>query len=220
MTIKHNQQIQHNHFRKDWQRRVRVHFDQPGSKQRRRQARHAKAAAVAPRPVDKLRPVVRCPSLKYNRRVRAGRGFTLTELKEAGVSKKLAPTIGISVDHRRQNHSEESLVANVERLKSYRARLILFPRRAGKQKQGDASTEDVKAAKEGKNIARSAGAAVPIDNVYTKEGNFSEVKVSEMPKSEESAYRRLRLARSDARLVGVREKRAKTKAEEAQASKK
>lgn len=28
-----------------------------------------------------LRPIVRCPSLKYNRRVRAGRGFTLEELK-------------------------------------------------------------------------------------------------------------------------------------------
>jgi len=28
MTLKHNQQIPHNHFRKDWQRYVRVHFDQ------------------------------------------------------------------------------------------------------------------------------------------------------------------------------------------------
>lgn len=54
---------------------------QPGRKHRRRQARLQKAAAVAPRPVDKLRPVVRCPTLKYNRRVRAGRGFTLAELK-------------------------------------------------------------------------------------------------------------------------------------------
>lgn len=54
---------------------------QAGRKQRRRQARLAKAAAVAPRPVDKLRPIVRCPTVKYNRRVRAGRGFSLTELK-------------------------------------------------------------------------------------------------------------------------------------------
>ena len=40
-TIKHNQQIQHNHFRKDWQRRVRVHFDQvnPLSCQTRREQR-------------------------------------------------------------------------------------------------------------------------------------------------------------------------------------
>ena len=41
-----------------------------------------------------------------------------------------------------------------------------------------------------------------------------------MPKGEESAYRRLRLARSDARLIGVREKRAKAKAEEETAGKK
>lgn len=54
---------------------------QPGRKHRRRQARLSKAAAVAPRPVDKLRPVVRCPTIKYNRRSRAGRGFTLQELK-------------------------------------------------------------------------------------------------------------------------------------------
>ena len=81
MAIKHNQQLPNAHFHKDWQRRVRVHFDQPGRKSRRRAARLSKAAAVAPRPVDKLRPVVRCPTLKYNRRARAGRGFTLQELK-------------------------------------------------------------------------------------------------------------------------------------------
>merc|ERR1712098_401605 len=46
MAIKHNQQIPHNHFRKDWQRRVRVHFDQHGRKLRRRNARLSKAAAV------------------------------------------------------------------------------------------------------------------------------------------------------------------------------
>lgn len=44
-------------------------------------ARQSKAAAIAPRPVDRLRPIVRCPTIKYNRKVRAGRGFTLTELK-------------------------------------------------------------------------------------------------------------------------------------------
>ncbi len=81
MAIKHNQQLPNNHFHKDWQRRVRVHFDQPGRKSRRRAARLSKAAAVAPRPVDKLKPVVRCPTIKYNRRARAGRGFTLVELK-------------------------------------------------------------------------------------------------------------------------------------------
>lgn len=83
-----SKRIENNHadwlfldLRKDWQRRVKTHFDQAGKKKSRRTARQAKAAAVAPRPVDKLKPIVRCPTLKYNRRVRSGRGFTLAELK-------------------------------------------------------------------------------------------------------------------------------------------
>ncbi|KAL9617491.1 MAG: hypothetical protein Q9160_007702 [Pyrenula sp. 1 TL-2023] len=220
MAIKHNQQIPHNHFHKDWQRRVRVHFDQPGRKLRRRQARQSKAAKVAPRPVDRLRPIVRCPTIKYNRRVRAGRGFTLTELKEAGIPRALAPTIGISVDPRRRNVSTESLSANVERLKSYRARLILFPRKSGQHKSMDSSKEDVSAVKSGKaSVVGSVGGALPVKNVSAEEA-ATEVKRSQLPKGEENAYRKLRLARSDAKLVGVREKRAKAKAEEAETKKK
>jgi len=217
MAIKHNQQIPHNHFRKDWQRRVRVHFDQPGRKLRRRNARLSKAAAVAPRPVDKLRPIVRCPTIKYNRRVRAGRGFTLAELKEAGIPRKLAPTIGISVDARRQNLSMESLATNVERLKAYRARLILFPRRAGQHKKDDASKEEVSAANKAEHMKHTK-MALPIVNV---ESGIKEIKKDDMPEPVEGgAYKKLREARSEARLVGKREKRAKEKADEAAAAKK
>ncbi|KAF2819016.1 ribosomal protein L13e [Ophiobolus disseminans] len=215
MAIKHNQQIQKNHFHKDWQRYVRVHFDQPGKKKSRRNARVAKAAKVAPRPVDLLRPVVRCPTIKYNRRVRPGRGFSLVELKAAGIPRKFARTIGISVDPRRQNLSEEGLKANVERLQEYRKRLILFPRRNGKTKEGDASAEDIKSAKSAENIVSSAAAALPIKNV----AKITEGKLSDY-KGEENAYRKLRDSRSEARLVGVREKRAKAKADEADSKKK
>ncbi|OJD28786.1 60s ribosomal protein l13 [Diplodia corticola] len=211
MAIKHNNQIPHNHFRKDWQRRVRVHFDQAGKKKSRRDARQAKAAAVAPRPVDKLRPVVRCPSVKYNRRVRAGRGFSLAELKAAGIPRKLAPTIGISVDPRRQNLSEESLKANVERLQEYRQRLIVFPRRTGTKaaKKGDASAEEVKAVKAGENV-KNVASTFPI----VQAAGVTEGAVSDYPATE-NAFRTLRVARSDARLVGVREKRAKAAADAA-----
>ncbi|KAK4935840.1 60S ribosomal protein L13 [Elasticomyces elasticus] len=218
MAIKHNQQLPNNHFRKDWQRRVRVHFDQPGRKSRRRAARLSKAAAVAPRPVDKLRPVVRCPTLKYNRRARAGRGFTLVELKEAGIPRKLAPTIGISVDHRRQTTSQEALALNVERLKTYKARLILFPRKSGQHKKLDSSAEDVKAATEDK-IVKKMHAALPIDSGVGLKHGFKEISKGDLPSGEENAFRKLRVARSDARLVGVREKRAKAK-EDAEAEKK
>jgi len=213
MAIKHNNQIQHNHFRKDWQRRVRCHFDQPTKKIARRSLRRAKAAAVAPRPVDKLRPIVRCPTIKYNRRVRAGRGFTLTELKEAGIPRLVAPTIGIAVDSRRQNLSEESLAANVARLKAYKARLIVFPRKGGKPKAGDSKDVDLSKTETVHNL----GSALPIIPVAE---SVAEIKKSEMPKPiEGGAYKALRKARSDARLVGVREKRAKEKTEAESAKK-
>lgn len=52
----------------------------------------------------------------------------------AGIPKKLAPTIGIAVDHRRRNRSLEGLQANVQRLKTFKAKLVIFPRRARKIK--------------------------------------------------------------------------------------
>ena len=60
---------------------------------------------------------------------------------------------------------------------------------------------------------------MPIVN-EAREHAVSEVKRSDLPKGEEDAYKRLRTARSDARLVGVRDKRAKAKADEASAAKK
>nr|CAD1820819.1 unnamed protein product [Ananas comosus var. bracteatus] len=43
----------------------------------------------------------------------------------AGIPKKLAPTIGNAVDHRRKNHSLEGLQANVQMLKMYKTKLEL-----------------------------------------------------------------------------------------------
>jgi len=126
----------------------------------------------------------------------------------------LAPTIGISVDPRRQNLSEESLKANVERLKTFKGRLILFPRNSKTPKNGEASSADVKAAREGKTV-HAAKDAFPIDNKVTIQSG----KLSDYP-SEEAAYRKLRDSRSEARLVGKREKRQKAKDDEAAAAKK
>merc|ERR1711988_72337 len=76
---------------------------------------------------------------RYNMKLRLGKGFTLDELREAKIPVKLAPTIGIAVDHRRRNKSAESLKANVDRLKLYRSKLLIFPRKSGKKgvKKGD-----------------------------------------------------------------------------------
>lgn len=79
--MRHNNVLPNGHFRKDWQRRVKTWFDQAGRKKSRRVSRIQKAAKIAPRPIDKLRPAVRCPTVKYNMKLRLGRGFTVEELK-------------------------------------------------------------------------------------------------------------------------------------------
>jgi len=141
--VKHNNVVPNQHFRKDWARHVRTWFDQPTRAKRRRQNRRAKAKRIAPRPLGLLRPQVRGCTIKYNSRYRAGRGFTLEELKAIKVNKKQALTIGISIDFRRQNHSQETYNANVARLKLYMSKLILFPKNSKKPKAGEASKEEI-----------------------------------------------------------------------------
>ena len=124
--------------------RVRTWFDQPGRKLRRRQARQTKAALLGARPLSLLRPAVRAQTVRYNRKIREGRGFTLPELQAAGIGRKAARGVGIVVDHRRRNLSAEGKALNVERLLAYKKRLIVFPRNAKKPKKGDSTvrTED------------------------------------------------------------------------------
>ena len=142
-------------------------------------------------------------------------------LQEAGIPRAFAPTIGISVDPRRANLSMESLAENVARLKAYRERIILFPRRTGQYKKLDSTKDEIAKHENGDiKVSRKAHHVMPILNKGKLEA-VTEVKRSEMPEPiEGGAYRKLREARSEARLVGVREKRAKAKAEEAAATKK
>ena len=111
------------------------------------------------------------------------------------------------------------MAENVKRLKAYLARLVLFPRKSGQYKEGDASKEAVKAALSGEGLVGKTNTILPITNT-TREEAVGEVAKSKLPKGTEKAYRTLRDARSEARLVGVREKRKKAKEEEAAATKK
>ncbi|KAI3904389.1 hypothetical protein MKW98_014569 [Papaver atlanticum] len=131
-------------------------------------------------------------------KVRAGRGFSLEELKSAGIPKKLAPTIGISVDHRRRNSSLEGLQTNVQRLRTYKAKLVVFPRRAGKIKAGDSTPEELATA------TQVTGSFMPI---VRERPAFDLVKVTDEMKSVKG-YAKLRLERMNAKHVGVRAKRA------------
>jgi len=207
MGFAHNNVLPANHFRKDWQRRVRTWFDQPGRKLRRRNARKAKAAALGVRPLSLLRPAVRAQTIRYNTKVREGRGFTFAELKAAGINRKEALSIGVVVDHRRRNLSEEGMNLNVLRLKAYKENLILFPRKAGKPKKGDSSADDLK--------AETTRLQLPLPHPYTHE---SPRKISEDERGFE-AYKTLRVERANTRYEGARKDRTKKKAE-AEAAKK
>ncbi|KAI0375099.1 60S ribosomal protein L13 [Pilatotrama ljubarskyi] len=202
MGFRHNNVLHQNHFRKDWQSRVRTWFDQPGRKLRRRTARKEKAAKLGVRPLTLLRPAVRAQTVRYNRKVREGRGFTLAELKEAGIGKKEARGIGIVVDHRRRNLSEEGKAVNVERLKAYKARLIVFPRNPKKPKKGDSTGEELSAPTTRSNL--------PLPSPFVPEGPR---KITEEER-EFQAYRTLRNERATARNEGKRKVREAKKAEE------
>jgi len=125
----HNNQLPGNHFRKDWQERVKTWFNQPGRAVRRHRNRVRRAAKLGARPIKPLRPAVHCPTVRYNMKIREGYGFTLAELKEAGLHKREARGLGVVVDYRRRNLSEEAKKVNVDRIKEYKARLIIFPRK-------------------------------------------------------------------------------------------
>ncbi|KAJ7071097.1 ribosomal protein L13e [Mycena amicta] len=195
MGFGHNNVLHANHFRKDWQRRVRTWFDQPGRKLRRRTARKTKAAALGVRPIELLRPAVRGQTVRYNRKIREGRGFTLAELKAAGIGRKDARGVGIVVDHRRRNLSEEGKKINVDRLLNYKSKLIVFPRNTSKPKKGDSAAADLTAA--------TTRTAFPLPEAYPAEAP-RKITAEER---EFQAFRTLRIARSNARYEGVRKVR-------------
>merc|ERR1711862_224046 len=166
---------------------------------RRRQNRIQKAARLAPRPIGKLRPVVACPTYKYNLKQRTGRGFTLEEIKAAGLSKKYARTVGIAVDHRRRNKSVESLQLNTQRLKEFKSKMILFPINAKKPRKGDATAEEMSKA------VQLAGTKVMTPKAVTKRPRAMAI-TADMQAFK--AFQTIRQARAFKRLHGIRAQKA------------
>jgi len=199
--VKHNNVVPNGHFHKDWDKRVKMWFNQPGKKKSRRLARKAKLAKIAPAPLQKLRPVVHCPTQRYNHRTRLGRGFSLLELKKAGINKNYAKSVGITVDCRRTNNSEESLKANANRLKEYISKLVIF----GSSKKGGSSAAD-------KAAVSAIGSSKPIMPVAKETPVVEYESVSDEMK-QFSAYKTIRAELNKAKMVGVREKMLKEKSE-------
>jgi len=182
---------------------------QAARKKRRSDNRKAKAAKIAPRPVaGLLRPVVHPPTQRYNMKLRLGRGFTLAELREAKIAPKLARTIGVAVDHRRRNRCAESLQVNVNRLKCYKANLLIFPRGSGKKcvKKGDTPKSDLQ------NVAQNTlKEIIPVPKPALR---IKSRKITDAEK-EKSAYRTLKKARTNKKYLGAKLTKAKGGGEDA-----
>mmetsp|Transcript_37858 Transcript_37858/g.60733 ORF Transcript_37858/g.60733 Transcript_37858/m.60733 type:complete len:218 (-) Transcript_37858:41-694(-) len=216
MTGAGNHVLPNVHFRKVngmqkgyWNRAyIKPWLNQAARKKRRSLARKAKAAKIAPRPVaGLLRPVVHPPTQRYNMKLRLGKGFTLAELKEAGVSPKLARTIGISVDHRRRNRCTESLQENVNRLKLYKSKLLVFPRKSGKKgvKQGDTPKTELQ------NVAQNTlKEIIPVPKPALR----IKARAITSDEKEKSAYKTLKKARTNKKYLGEKMKKGKAGAEE------
>lgn len=209
-----NNVIPNVHFRKvngcQWKGKNRVlmrtWLDQAGRKKRRLNTRRQKAAAVFPRPVaGLLRPVVHPPTQRYNFKLRLGKGFTLSELREAKISPKMAPTIGIAVDWRRKNRCQESLTENTERLKLYMSKLMVFPKGSGKKcvKKGDTARSALE------NVAQNTlREIIPVPKTALRE----KARAITAEEKDFAAYKTMKKSRSDLKYWGAKKKKAEEKA--------
>ncbi|KAL3281817.1 hypothetical protein HHI36_005017 [Cryptolaemus montrouzieri] len=192
--VRHDNMIPDGHFHKNWQKYIKTWFNQPMKKFRRRNYRIKKLRENIPRPLDKLRPIVHCSTVRHNRKLKAGRGFSLRELKAAGLTSKFARSFGIAVDPRRQNKSYETLSRNVQLLKAYQANIIVFPQKAWVQ------------------IFRNMNTTVASKNFRVKQPS---IKLNaRIPTNEEKnfeAVATLRKARADEKYSGRRQKLKKIK---------
>ncbi len=126
----------------------------------------------------------------------------MAELKEAGISKKVALSIGIAVDHRRTNVSAEGLKENVGRLQDYKSKLVVIPRRSNQRpKAGDSVPEQTA------NAPEAMITPLPLQKAPSK------LEFVDVPADEGSVYSTLRKARTDAKLVGIRKKMKEEKEE-------
>ena len=95
---------------------------------------------------------------------------------------------------RRARHPQE----NAKRLKAYKAKLVLFPRRSRKPKAGDSAAEELSVAAQLKAKLLPITKAAPVIQSVAVTAEMKAAK----------AYATLRLERMNARMVGIRAKKA------------
>ena len=195
----HNNPLQGPHLRKHWKGHVKTWFNQPARKLRRLQKRSQKAKDVFPKPINALRPIVHKCTFRYSGQPREGRGFSIEELRVAGIHPRFARTVGIAVDHRRTNKSTESIERNAKRLKNYIEKLVLLPKNAAKPSAGRKGV-----------LADTTGKHEPVQNTHKSVFAVPEVTLREkrvVITKEMNAFRahkQLRLERTNKKWAGKR----------------
>jgi|TARA_B110001450_G_scaffold61329_1_gene58098 large subunit ribosomal protein L13e len=188
-------------LRKHWiTQKVKCFFNVNGHKTVRSQKRADRAAARSPAPLDLLRPTVKACTRRYASKIRFGRGFSLEEIRAAGLTPAFARTVGIAVDHRRHgsNQMEE---ANIQRLTTYKANLVLFPRVEGKAKKGEIADSTTRL----DTPQNVQGGVLALPPVKARVGLAALTKDLKSKK----VYRSIREARVNRKYEGKRIKRAK-----------
>eukprot|EP01100_Stratorugosa_tubuloviscum_P004696 TRINITY_DN2184_c0_g1_i2.p1 TRINITY_DN2184_c0_g1~~TRINITY_DN2184_c0_g1_i2.p1 ORF type:complete len:216 (+),score=100.98 TRINITY_DN2184_c0_g1_i2:176-823(+) len=201
--VKHNNVIPNGHFHKNWERFVKTWFHQAPQKKARRIARKEKARKLFPRPAKgSIRPLVRPPTIKYNNRLRLGKGFTIEEIKTVGLNPRYARSVGISVDYRRRNKSEESLKLNVGRIHSYLSKLVVLPLKntVPNKKKNEISRKSLRKFKRIK-----FGKIHPNYKDDKKQVEFRKITPTER---RSAVWRIIKTGRKDERFIGKRKKRA------------
>ena len=113
--VAHNNVIANAHFKKDWQGNTTSCKVRPGSTRRAARSPVASRArrerALYPRPTAGA-TARRAPDPALQLQDASRSWLHRQGSRPRGIPKKLAPTIGIAVDHRRRNRSEESLAVS------------------------------------------------------------------------------------------------------------
>ncbi|GAB68914.1 60S ribosomal protein L13 [Plasmodium cynomolgi strain B] len=204
--VAHNNVLPNVHLHKWWQRYVRVNFSKNIKKKKRRLLREKRRKANAGTPIEKLHPIVQCPTQRYNFRSRLGRGFTLEELKGAKLNPLAAQSIGICVDKRRKNRCEETLKKNIARLEKYKKCLVMIPL---KNKKTTKSTGGIPA-DSSKEVVKELRKKKQLRSIFKKERNtkpfYESIEVSKIDKSY-LAYKTLRRAKLTERRKNKQQQR-------------
>lgn len=135
-------------------------------------------------------------------KLRLGRGFTLDELREAKIPPKQARTIGIAVDPRRRNACTESLQLNVQRLKLYKSKLVIFPKKSGKKgvKKGDTPKSELQ------NVAQNTlREIIPLPKPTLR----IKARAITADEKSKSAYKMMKKARTNKKYAGAKAAKAK-----------